>query len=471
MKERPRMAGLLTSMRSRVCAALAFCLWAASGGPPAARAQADGRETPGARELALHPRPARRCRQLRLARLPASYSAFEDRILAWMASCVTSETGESHREVVLVRGNASLARLWKLLRPGARDVRIVPRYTWGTFRVERIAFSSPDAMSSEPARAGPRTPAGPASSRAADSAEAAEPRVRRRPPGSAGGGVLPPLPDDPNDLLGDAETLVEALRARRRFEDAKKLEALVRKARTVATSVVVLVGAYYIGVKFRAGKLLFLWGLRAAGPRYQRALARLGRLLPEAETALGDIVKLAEKHPEVVGSDIEWKVLDRIVDPAIPAQIDDAACGPACVHIILRDRGIEISQEELVRRARKSLHPELKQRRVTPRTIARLLRELDPRGGWVADPELDDEYLSGKGARQILEDVSRRGPWIAQVRDHMVVVDGFDNQGLLRIRDPWYEPGRQRGIRTGSHYRVTLRTFIEHWHAIAIRRK
>ena len=66
-----------------------------------------------------------RCREFVLKAVPSSYRDFENLIEQLVATCVYSRTNEAHREKGLVRGNASLLAVWKLLVHG-QPVRIVP---------------------------------------------------------------------------------------------------------------------------------------------------------------------------------------------------------------------------------------------------------------------------------------------------------------------------------------------------------
>lgn len=102
--------------------------------------------------------------------------------------------------------------------------------------------------------------------------------------------------------------------------------------------------------------------------------------------------------------------------------------------------------------------------------MGKLMRALDPAGNWQIGEPLKDSFLHDKSARQVIEALGQKGSWIAQVGTHFVVVDGFDSVGYLRIRDPWYEPGLVRGFKAGSHYRVSLKTFVDHWFAYAVYR-
>ena len=271
-------------------------------------------------------------------------------------------------------------------------------------------------------------------------------------------------------MLVDARRLVRQMRNNGKTEEADELEGHIATAAKVLGSVALLAAGYYIGVKLRAGKLLFAWGWGATGTHFARVSARLERLVPEAEKAIGEVVKSA--RPNVpAGSGINWPVLDQVVNGTVQAQLDSAACGPACLAIVLADKGIKITQEELLRRTRAKIGDELKSKRITASTIFKVLTEVDPDGGWRGGRELKDHILRGRSARQIIDFLGQRGSWIAQVGVHFVVVEGFDASGHLLIRDPWYEPGLSRGINSGSSYRVSLRTFVQEWHAVAIYRE
>jgi hypothetical protein len=429
------------------------------------------------RGLAPNPQLVKRCREYRMRRVPATYERFEDEIVRWIATCVTSRSFATHREIALVRGNATLINLWNGLAPRQENVRIIPHYTWGPNRVEAIAFSSPDIAaapapgSQPPARsvppsgppAGPRghEPGAPGSAhpvpRPKPDKPDRKPRRRRGPPGAPG------FPNDFEDILDDARELLKWLRARDEYQDARRLEELVRQGKSWAVALVLLVGAYYIGVKYRGGKLLFQWGWTAAGYKFRRALSRLPYLVAGAEEIAQEIVVIASRHPEFAGTGIPWKVLDQEVDRNIPAQIDDFACGPACVEIVLRDRGISISHETIVTRARKHIHEEIKKQTIAMDALLSILRELDPRGDWQGG-----NLTRPSNLRDLVNALNKRGSWIAYIGDHNIVVEGLDASGKFLIRDPWYEPGLQRGIRAGSRYTIPWDEFVQRWGRAAI---
>lgn len=442
-----------------------------------------------------HPRFTARCQSLSMARVSTIYADFERMVTAWMATCVTSRSGDAHREVELVRGNRSLAMLWSALVKG-QPARIIPHYTWGTFRVTRVTFSSPDARIEVPGdrrqnkhpTGRPPTPddahrddgADPhlddvtdgSTDKRSDTPSGKKPTPTERPRPRKG--PIPPLsphlPNDADDLLFDARRLVQQMRENGNTKEADALDRRVETAAKVLGSVALLAGGYYVGVKLRAGRLLFAWGWNATGDHFARSAARLERLLPEAERAIGEVIQGARPHVPPAGSGIDWRVLDQVVNGSVPAQLDGAACGPACLQMVLAARGIKMAQDELIRRARATIHPEIKSKRVTARAVLNVLRQIDSAGNWLGGGELSDDLLRDRTASQLVEYLGRRGSWIAQVDAHLVVVDGYEPDGFLRIRDPWYEPARERGIASGSSYRVSLRTFVERWHAVAIYR-
>ena len=82
------------------------------------------------------PQPTPRCRALNVAQVHTSYADFERAITAWMATGVTSRSGDAHREVKLVRDNRSLHAVWQALAKG-QPARIAPHYKWarlGSFK-------------------------------------------------------------------------------------------------------------------------------------------------------------------------------------------------------------------------------------------------------------------------------------------------------------------------------------------------
>ncbi len=256
-----------------------------------------------------HPRFTKRCKALNVAAVPAKWPDFERAIIKWIGTCVTSRSRNARREVTLVRASQTLVPLWRSLATG-KPARIVPNYTWGTFRVERVEFSSPQtkATGSQSRRPPPdsttpdgvpRPPTGYGQQgRTPDPQPGQRPAPKPAPPDIQPPATVPRIdlkvPHEGQDLLFDARRLVDRLRADGRGQDADKLNLKIKTAKALLISLAGLAGAYYIGTKVRAGKLLIMWGWNAAGERLGRIGARVDRLLPEVETALRDVSNTAK---------------------------------------------------------------------------------------------------------------------------------------------------------------------------------
>lgn len=428
------------------------------------------------------PRPTERCQVLKIDSVPATYSAFEVRITQWMATCVTSRSRDLHRELTLVRDNRSLRATWQAL-PKGKPARIIPNYTWGPFRVTSITFSSPNTREPAghstgrfPQPAGEQTGNGPspdgdgniAQSTLPTGRPASRPVIQPRPTGTPIHPFTPELPNEAEDFLFDARRLVRDMRQNGKTEAADQLDQHIVTAAKTLGSIALLAGGYYVGVKLRAGRILFAWGWNATGEHFARTTARLERLLPEAEKAIGEIITSAKPHLPPAGSGLDWPLLDQVVNGTVTAQIDGAACGPACLAIVLAERGIKLTQQELLRRARSTIPKEIKSKRVGIKSLLSVLQKIDPTGNWTGGPDIED-VLHGRNARQVMEHLGRNGSWIAQVGSHFVVIDEY-RDGHLYVHDPWYEPARSRGLIGGSSYQVSIRTFLDYWYVAAIYR-
>ena len=407
-----------------------------------------------------------------------------------MATCVTSRTGDAHREVKLVRDNRSLHTVWQKLAKG-QPARIVPHYTWGTFRVVQVTFSSPQATARSsqanvrptgrpPDQAAQQLGNGPSPNpdssgntgsppQPSGKPKPDAPRIRR--PTGRPLPLKPRFPNEADDLLVDARRLVREMRLNGKSQEADQLERHIVTAAKVIGSIALLAGGYYVGVKLRAGRLLFAWGWGATGEHFARAAGRLDRLLPEAEKAIGEVIKSAKPHVPPAGSGFNWPVLDQVVNGTVPAQLDSMACGPACLVMVLAERGIKITQEELIRRVRATIPKGIKRPSVTIASIRGVLQRADPKGNWVGGEDIGAHVLRGRTPTQVIEYLGRKGSWIAQVHTHFVVVAGIDGAGNVKIRDPWYEPARERGLKGGSSYKVSLRTFLADWYAVGLYRE
>lgn len=161
-----------------------------------------------------------------------------------------------------------------------------------------------------------------------------------------------------------------------------------------------------------------------------------------------------EKPTELFGAGGNWPVIDEIIDPTVVPQQNQLYCGPACGEMLLKDRGISVSQATIA--SETGLPADV-------RSLALALNSLDPkesrrwRGGTL--------QLSGANESELLEVLSTTGSWAAVFWEpgdrigHLVVSDGFNKAGQVMIRDP-----RQPGTR----YKMTVNDFLQYWTSFGV---
>jgi hypothetical protein len=141
------------------------------------------------------------------------------------------------------------------------------------------------------------------------------------------------------------------------------------------------------------------------------------------------------------GAGGNWLRKNERPDPRVVKQYNTLACGPASAEMILKDRGISFDQRAIAK--------QLKQLPVYPFELAHELLSLDPQGQWVANT-VDPSSFNA---------LNNRAPWAALFYEqgaktgHIVVVDGVDALGDVRIRDPW----------DGTMYEMTISDFMDAW--------
>jgi Papain-like cysteine protease AvrRpt2 len=137
---------------------------------------------------------------------------------------------------------------------------------------------------------------------------------------------------------------------------------------------------------------------------------------------------------ELSGAGGNWRVIDEIVDANVVQQQDNLSCGPACGEMLFRNRGVNDIDRYAI--ASESGVP------VSPQVLASVLNALNSTSsGWVGAP------LSIPGASniQLIEVLNTTGSWAAMLWEsektigHMIIVDGFDDEEKILIRDPWHE--------------------------------
>jgi Peptidase_C39 like family len=138
------------------------------------------------------------------------------------------------------------------------------------------------------------------------------------------------------------------------------------------------------------------------------------------------------------------------------------ACGVACGATVLRDMGVNVTQDDIARAAGTDF--------VNGEELSSALKKVDNTAGtWYAS-ELDSIF-SNTERQSIIETRNASGLWIAQYGNvpsnpfirHWVVVDGFDATGNLKIRDPWGLGKNFDPTIPGTRYTVTVDNFKKYW--------
>lgn len=144
-------------------------------------------------------------------------------------------------------------------------------------------------------------------------------------------------------------------------------------------------------------------------------------------------MKSENGSPLLSGAGGYWQVIDEVASTMVIQQQDRLSCGPACAEMLLRDFGITNVSQAVI--ARLTGVP------VNVPALAAILNQLDDSGlrTWIGG------FFEIEGASEIdvLGVLMETGSWIADLREtggrlgHLVVVDGYDAQKRLCIRDPW----------------------------------
>lgn len=160
-------------------------------------------------------------------------------------------------------------------------------------------------------------------------------------------------------------------------------------------------------------------------------------------------MKSEDGHPLLSGAGGYWQVIDEVASQSVIQQQDRLSCGPACAEMLLRDSGItNITQAVIALQAGVPVN-------VT--ALAAVLNQLDDSGlrTWIGG------FFQIEGAKDadVLGVLMSTGSWIAELREtggrlgHLVVVDGYDDQKRLFIRDPW----------SGTTYKIETEEFLKYW--------
>jgi hypothetical protein len=271
------------------------------------------------------------------------------------------------------------------------------------------------------------------------------------------------------ELLDDSEQMARDLEGQGDREDsfARELVALVAENRKLLITLGILIGGYIVATKFVGGRLIITWGVHATGVVFERHLARSLRPTAELEAGLRKLSGVREQIRNV-GSGLNWKVSRQRWALEAAAQIDDNACGPACMEMVLGDRNVAHPPQSMIARmARGGTDAPIPTNAwMTQDTLGKM----DPASGWRTG------YLDNPNSdvwQERAREMSSRGSWIADMREdftpgavgHAVVVDGVASDGTVSVRDPWpykQEDPMTRGA-VGTAYEVTWDEFFARW--------
>lgn len=125
------------------------------------------------------------------------------------------------------------------------------------------------------------------------------------------------------------------------------------------------------------------------------------------------------------GAGGNWKTLDEKPDSRVIKQINDESCVAAVGQMLLTEAGIKIEQTEIISEIGSPAHSQ---------RLADYLNRIDDSGEWRGGfVNVDDEQLSVLNSTGIWGAILRQGSGYG----HMVLVEGFDDEGRLKIKDPF----------------------------------
>lgn len=164
-------------------------------------------------------------------------------------------------------------------------------------------------------------------------------------------------------------------------------------------------------------------------------------------------MNIEESKPLLSGAGGNWQVIEETPSFKVIQQQDSISCGVACGEMLLKEYGINNITQEII--AQQTGTP------VNIVNLARILRQLDytNQRRWIGG------YLDFQGSDlELLDVLMSTGVWIAELREigvrlgHLVVIDGYDSQGKIKIRDPWDR----------TQYKMEKEDFVQYWTLQAI---
>lgn len=150
---------------------------------------------------------------------------------------------------------------------------------------------------------------------------------------------------------------------------------------------------------------------------------------------------MSDIQTKKIGAGGFWEVIDEKQDSSVVRQKTPLSCVAAVGEMLLRRRGIAMTQEEII---------DIIGEASTTEKLARLLNEIEKTSG-------DLKWHGTIVAVRHLEKIIDKDCFGAVLREgsalgHLVLVAGL-KKGLLTVNDPW----------DGTSYRMTVEEFLKVW--------
>lgn len=140
-----------------------------------------------------------------------------------------------------------------------------------------------------------------------------------------------------------------------------------------------------------------------------------------------------------IGAGGNWERIGEKFDSSVIKRADSLACVSAVGEMLLRSRDFGISQTEIAKFIGKPANSE---------KLAEYFNSLEIS---------ENDWIGGFFDVKYLEKIIATGTWGAVLREgsplgHMVLVEGIDRNGLIKIKDPFDQ----------TSYRMPKRTFLQY---------
>jgi len=150
----------------------------------------------------------------------------------------------------------------------------------------------------------------------------------------------------------------------------------------------------------------------------------------------------------VSGAGGSWRTINEISDPNVIRQFGPMNCGAACGEMLLRDRGVSVTQDVIA---------DIAGVPSSTSSLAQALNEFDSCGTWFGSGVTEESFFAlnqtGSWAAMLFEAGARLGHWVN--------VKGIDNAGRVIIHDP----------ADGTQYLMELEEFMSHWTLFSVFRR